>query len=603
MNRQISIYRQGFALAFGLFIYLLCVFTLEKTGVPRVYSIALTASGLMVLWIIAAAWGGTTRSTKYFHADRAVRSTVNSLAMTSILAFPVITATGGGLIYGNPAFLIAMVIGTTIGVAFSAVLISRRFHDSGAGDVSSLLNQRYSSPIVARSVSIALMLAGLGLALVGMEIAMLFTSWFFMIPPTNALFVIFGATLLTAILGGARSGTRFAGVSAVLVLLGLNLPLVIQSMSANGFPFGHLSFGANALLEMWDLEDQLRSLGIPVLKDVVTAGTSLVEWSGGQLVATGLVVAMAVAFFPALINQYALAPASESASRAATKLILFTALGGLSLIALMFFTQYNLYQTLLGLSLSEARIAAPFLFSWSGRSVDLVVLCGNVIGQSADLLTACEDGADHVLGIQDLILNRDLLIAAAPDLAGLPFAFTALLTSGLIMILVSFSAMVLLATANNLVNAFFSAITVNVISARVFFSRVAMILLAMLATFAVHFYHIDHLAMFLLSLSVMASVSAPAVLGALWFRNTGGNAIVTAASVGFVVTILYYILAKSGIDFVPATQDELQFSLPGMTVPIAPELAAIYGVPAAFFILLCNTAYAEITKVRQDSAA
>ena len=123
MNRQISIYRQGFALAFGLFIYLLCVFTLEKTGVPRVYSIALTASGLMVLWIIAAAWGGTTRSTKYFHADRAVRSTVNSLAMTSILAFPVITATGGGLLYGNPAFLIAMVI--------IAASVSLRFVRSG----------------------------------------------------------------------------------------------------------------------------------------------------------------------------------------------------------------------------------------------------------------------------------------------------------------------------------------------------------------------------------------------------------------------------------------------------------------------------------------
>ncbi len=232
-----------------------------------------------------------------------------------------------------------------------------------------------------------------------------------------------------------------------------------------------------------------------------------------------------------------------------------------------------------------------------------MVLCGNVVARQADLLTACEGGADHVLGIQDIVLNRDLLIAAAPDLAGLPFAFTALLTGSLIMILVSFSAMVLLATANNLVNAYFSAITVNVISARIFFSRLAMIILATLTALAVQFYHIDHLAMFLLSLSVMASVSAPAVLGALWFRHTGDNAVVTAVSVGFVVTILYYILAKFGIDFLPATQDELQFSLPGMTAPIAPELAAIYGVPAAFFILLCNSAYAEFTKARQDSAA
>ncbi len=326
MSSQSSIYRQGFALAFGLLLFLLCVFTLQKTGVPRGYSVALTAIGLLVLWIIAAAWGGTTRSSRYFFANKSARSTVNALAMTSVLAFPIVTATGGGLLYENPAFLISMIIGTTIGVAFSAIIISRKFHGSGAGDISTLLNQRYTRPMAARSVSIALMLAGLGLAVVGMEIATLFTSWFFMITPTNALLVVFGATVLTAILGGAGSGTRFAAVSAVMVLVGLNLPLIIQSMSANGFPFGHLSFGANALLEMWDLEDQLRSLGIPVLKDIITEGSNLVNWSGGQLVSTGLVVAVAVAFFPAMMHQYALAPEPENASRAATKLVLLSGL-------------------------------------------------------------------------------------------------------------------------------------------------------------------------------------------------------------------------------------------------------------------------------------
>ena len=93
MSSQNSIYRQGFALAFALFLYLLCVFTLEKTGVPRSYSLAVTAVGLLVIWMIAAVPGGTTRSKKYFFANRTTQSTVNALAMTSALAFPVVTAT------------------------------------------------------------------------------------------------------------------------------------------------------------------------------------------------------------------------------------------------------------------------------------------------------------------------------------------------------------------------------------------------------------------------------------------------------------------------------------------------------------------------------
>lgn len=596
MSDKQSIYRQGFGLVFSVFVFLLCIFTLEKTGVPRGYSITLTAAALIVLWGIVVLLSGTTSAHKFFLSAKNSRSTVNALAMTSHLAFPVLIGSGGGLLFLNPAMFIAMVAGTTIGAAFSSMLISRPFHESGASDICSLLDQRYGNSSISKFVSLVLLIGSIGLGAIGIYYATLLTSWFFMLSAQSAFIIIMSATLISAFIGGSHSATRLAAIAAVVLVVGVNLPLIIQSISANGFPFGQITFGTSALTEMWDLEDQLRSLGIPLLENVVTTTSALAAWSGGDLVAVGLVIATGVAFFPTLTHQYAMTDAAEKASQSATRLIVFVGFVGVSLFALLFFSKFSLYQTILGLSVSEARISAPFLFSWSGRSADLVVLCGKMLANEAGLLNACRDGSEHILSIQDLQFNGNLLLAASPDLSGLPFAFTALLTCGIILTLVSFASAILLSTSNNVVSAFFSSLTAKVASSKIFISRLTIIILGFLAGAICLFFQFDTLKVFLLSMSILATICAPSLIGALWLKQSTAISLATAISVGLAITILYYVLAGYGIDFKPGNGDELQLVLPGMTAIIPPELSAIYGVPFALIILFGSAVYSDMLK-------
>jgi Na+(H+)/acetate symporter ActP len=494
----------------------------------------------------------------------------------------------------NPALFITVIVGTTIGTAFSTILVSRPFNTSSASDICSLLDLTYENSVVSKVVSVALFFCGIGLASIGLFYATILTGWFFMLSQNTAFIIVISAALIAALIGGSKSLSKLTAVASAVLIVGLNLPLFLQSMAANGFPIGQFTFGISALSEMWDLEDQLQSLGIPLLETTISSVSPLAVWSGGELVAAGLVVAAGVTFFPALTHHYAYAKTAEGASVSASKLLLFAAFMGVSLFALLVFTKYSLYQTTLGLGLSEARVSAPFLFSWSGRDFDLVTLCGKIIASEAAILNACPGGVEHVLGIQDLLFDGNLLLAASPDLSGLPFAFTGLLTCGIILSLVSFSSMMLYSTSNHIVSAFFATMTKHVASSRIFISRFTIILFGGVAGAFCMLFQFDTLTVFMVCISVIATVCAPSLIGALWLKQSSATTVLTSISLGLTVTLLYFVLAKYGIDFIYNNGDELLLVLPGMDAIIPPELSAIYGLPTALLVLFGSSIFGDM---------
>ena len=383
----------------------------------------------------------------------------------------------------------------------------------------------------------------------------------------------------------------------MLLLLAINIPLFLHALASPGFPIGQLAFGYNALTPLSELEAQLQSLGIPLLTDIIGKPSPIFEWVGSIQVLSGLIVMTAVCLFPSMLQQYAVCATPELASRSIGKAILLVGLMLASAFALMAYTKFGIYQLTLGLSLSEARVDAPFLYSWSGRETNLVVLCENVMQNDNQLMTACLGKDQHILNTSDLQLNSRLLFAAAPDLNALPFAYTSFLSAAILLALISFSSGIILSTSNSIISAFYATLPGKVASARIFFTRLLIVGLSLFGAFLGLANPTDPGLLFMFSLSILAATLAPAMIAAVLMPSSTSVQATTGISMGFVICVLYYVLSKFGIDFTAGTGDEVSAKLPFMSEAIPSELGAILAIPVATLIVISMAGFSASTKV------
>lgn len=603
MTDNSRFYRHSLSLFVGLFLFVLVTFTMEKTGIPRGYILALTAISLAALWGIASFPGGTTTARRYFLASGSVRTTINGLAMSTCLFFPLLLGQGGGVFFSNPSMMIVIAVAITAGLGISALVAARPIRQSGVTDLSQFLIARFDSTLLARLAGITTSLCGFALAACSLAVTGGLASWFFAIEAGTATAITIVVAVFAAVLGGSNSLTRLAAIAAVVLLVAVNLPLLLNSLNYSGFPLGHFSFGSGALVDMWDLEDQLTSLQIPRIDEVISEMSPLLDWQDGQQVAAGLVIMAAIVFFPPLVQQYALSSDEETVTIATAKSILFAGLFTASLVAMLAFTEFGLYQTLLGLSLSEARVAAPLLYSWTGRSADLVTICGSVPGNPIELLEACPEGINHVVSIQDLNFNSGLLLAGAPELTALPFAYTALMTAALLLAGTGFTAAIVLSVANGLSSAFMAGPASMVDSRRVFVSRVLCAIIGIGAGAFAHITDTDMTQLFFLALSVLAGTLVPVMIGALYLPRAGQALLCSAFAAGLATAILYFTWCKYGFDFAEATGDELRFTLPGMATPIPPQLSGIYALLMAFLVIATGIVITTFSLIQEPLSA
>ena len=83
-------YRAVFSTVLAIVIYILSVLTLEKTGVPRTYNIALTGFALLVFWFVPTFLNGTTRSFEFLFASQSASSILAAFNIVAACFFPFI---------------------------------------------------------------------------------------------------------------------------------------------------------------------------------------------------------------------------------------------------------------------------------------------------------------------------------------------------------------------------------------------------------------------------------------------------------------------------------------------------------------------------------
>lgn len=588
MKSDLTLHRQFAALFVSVFLFVLILYTLEKTGVPRQYSFTLSGISLFALWLITTFSGGTTKASRFLSADQNLPSVVNTLAMIACITFPILLSDGGGLFFNNPSFLITIGIGIVTGMGLSALIFSGPVRERGFSDIVSLLNDKFNSSLPGKTASFGIALTGLGFAICGLTAGSSIMSWFFNISTFNSLLVFSAASLLAANLGGILSNSRLASVGIILLILGINLPLIVRSYQEAGLPIGQFTFGYGALETLWDLEDQLSSLKIPLLNERLSPTSQLLNWQYGNQILAGIMIAATIVVSPLLIQQYASAKHYEESSNSAIKSILGVAFLLVSLFALLAFTKIGIYQSLLGLSVSDARVEAPFLHAWAGREIDLVTVCGKAINGPIELQNACPDGTEHLLNISDLTLFQQMLFVTSPDLLHLPFAFSAILAISIILTLCAFTASVFLTSANNLVTAFKGSNIGDNFGGKIFYGRLIVLIVTIVAMFFTFTSHVDRFSLFMFSNSLLAAMLLPVLISIFYFPNISAAGAVTAMTLGFAVTALYFVLSDFGIDLVKNSGDEFLIRLPFSDRSVPSVLGGIFGVISGTVILLID---------------
>ena len=603
MIRQGGYYRQAIALFLGALLFVLIVYTLEKTGVPRVYSTSLSGVFALAVYVLATFSAGTTRAGRFLIADRTISPGISSMAAVSVAGFPLLFLNGGDLYFLNPGFLVVIIVAIVGGFALKALLVSRQFNATHASDISEMLLARFNSPLPARLFAATNAIGGLILVACGIGAAAFLVSWFFALSFALAMGVVLACSFLSAALGGMGSVTRLAAVSTMLLLLGLNLPLLVHTLVEHGFPVGHLTAGVSGFQPAMELEQQLSSLNIPLIGDRINEASSILGWDSGLQVFAGLIILIACASLPSLVHLSATSKDEEKAGNSTQRSVLIAGFALASIFALLAFTKIGFYQSMLGLTLSEARVEAPFLYSWGGRETHLVELCGKTVENAAALPDTCPAGAEHIINIPDFQFEGALLLAASPDVATLPFAFTALLSISLVAALVSFTSAIVLATISNLVTAYYVSLPGKVASGRVFMVRMGLVIGLAVSAWLCLMIISDFGSAFIFAMSLSCSSAVPALFGSIYLNRCSSSAINTSIGAGFAICILFFVLATYGVDFTAATGDELIVHFPSMASPLPPEMGAVLALPFALALLfLIAGTMGSIVEGERDTA-
>lgn len=574
-------------LGVAMALFIAGVMVLEITGVERWHATALTAVMLVAGLAHAILGGGTTRPRKFFHADKAAGRQLAAMSLAATAVAPPLLLSSGALSFDDMGQLVAIMAAALAGLALSSILIGRQMGMSGHASTAEMIAQRYRSALPSRLHAITGLVAWGMLAAGGIASGGLASAWFFGLSQGMATLSFALIALACVVIGGTLSQMRVTGFAGLLFLAGLNLPLLHLAITHHGFPVGQLVFGVAALEPVLELESQLRSAGLDALSTSQLPAFAMPQYGQGLFLAFCFLMAGGVAMLSGSNPANLATEDSAETHRTGMHAIGYLAFLSCSLMALMAFVKLGFYEAILGVPANEARFSAPFLYDWSGNTPPLLKLC-NMLATSRDMVTSVCGGADHVITAGDITLDGTLLLGAAPDLADLPFAFTALLSAGLLSVLLAFTALSILTPATMVAGAFYGIRPGHVPGFHLFLARLATLAIATAAALAAQHLDLNWTRLAMLALGLAAAAMLPAQLDATFNDRATATGATMSIAAGLAVTLVLAFLAEYGIDLTPRSGDEWSLVLPGMADALPAEFSGLAGLPVSLLALVAG---------------
>jgi cation/acetate symporter len=272
---------------------------------------------------------------------------------------------------------------------------------------------------------------------------------------------------------------------------------------------------------------------------------------------------MGTAALPHILMRSYTTPGVQAARMSVFWSLFFILLVYLCIPALAALLKYDIYTVLVGSNYTQLPAWVSY---WAN------------IDKLNPLVSIVDVNRDGIVQLAEITIDSDILVLAAPEIAGLPFVISGLVAAGGLAAALSTADGLLLTISNALSHDTYFKVLDPAASTqkRVTISKLLLLVVALIAAYTASLKPGDILSMVGAAFSLAASALFPVlVLGVFWKRANQQGA-VAGMLTGFV-TCVYYMLH---------TQPTLGGSSAAQWFHIAPISAGVFGVPASLLAVV-----------------
>jgi cation/acetate symporter len=263
------------------------------------------------------------------------------------------------------------------------------------------------------------------------------------------------------------------------------------------------------------------------------------------------------AALPHILTRYYTTSSVDETRKSVFWTLFFIILIYIAVPALAVMVKYEIYTSLVGTDYSH-------LPNWVSYWAN--------IDKVNPLISITDLNGDHTVQLAEVAMDGDILVLAAPEIAGLPYFISGLVAAGGLAAALSTADGLLLTISNALSHdIYYKVVDPNASTQkRVTISKLLLLVVALLAAYAASLKPGDILSMVGAAFSLAASTLFPVlVLGIFWKRANQPGAVAGIVG-GFAVCVYYMLTTYPSFGGSPANQ----------WFHIAPISAGIFGVPA-----------------------
>jgi cation/acetate symporter len=472
-----------------------------------------------------------TRSIQdYYVAGRRVPALYNGIASAADWMSAASFLGLAGTLYLGGYDGLAFVLGWTGGFVLVAVLLAPYLRKFGQYTIPDFLGARYGGH-PARLVGVVVLVVASCLYIVAQLVGIgVITQRFLGFRFELAVFAGVTGVLVCSLLGGMRAVTWTQVAQYVVLIVAYMVPVTLLSIKLTGWPFAPLSYG-QALLEIDRIEQAIGVIRPHTAMAAADGRTDATVIANFLVLTFGLMVG--TASMPHILMRYLTTPTVRAARTSVAWCLLFIVLLYLMAPAYAAFAKLEVYQSVLGRNLAD-------LPDWI-RVWQLPSPFGG-----APWVQVSDANHDGILQAGEFRILPEVVVLAAPEIAGLPYVITGLVAAGALAAALSTADGLLLAIANGLSHdIYYKVIDPNADARRrLIISRVFLIFVAAMAAWGAGALGANILFLVAWAFAIAGSgLFAPLVLG-IWWKRCGPAAGVAGIVVGFAVCMFVLIATE-----------------------------------------------------------
>ena len=570
IGRTLGIYTSGFT-AFVILITILEQIGMQSNWIGYVF--------ILIPLLVYAGIGIMTRTMKvpeFYVAGRRIPALQNGMAAASDGISGAFFLSLAGSLYALGYDGLALILGLSGGYVLIAILIAPYLRKYGAFTLPDFFAARFGGHLARIMGIVILVTCSFVLVVAQIRAASLVAERFLDISYNSGVILALVSILVCATLGGMRAVTWTLVAQFLVLMIAYLIPILVLSMQETSLPVPQLMYG-QALEQIAAIEQNMVQKGLLGADSFLQYLQPFSHMTPANFFALAFCIMLGTSALPHILTRFFTTTSVRDTRQSVGWSLFFVMILLITAPAYAAFVKLEIYQTVIGSAYSDL---PDWIYSWG--QFGKINICG-VAASSPDMVqNACSSQGTTLVRYDDFSMTRDIVVLAAPEIAGLPFVVTALLGAGALAAALSSANSILLTVANSVSFDIYYKILDRKAptSRRLVAARVFIILSGLIAAFyAVNLMPDDILKLVAWSFSIAAAGNFPALVLGIWWKGATPLGAVTGMLAGYLTTLSYLVAYQYyGVRWLGI--EDVGAGIFGVPVGFAVIVAVSYLLPA-----------------------